>query len=89
MNMPKIKFNDKEAEVPEDANPYETFEKLGIDFSCHNGICGTCKMKVKEGMENINSKTEMEEEFPLSENERLACQCHKLKGDIKIEYDEW
>lgn len=87
--MPKVKINGKEIEVPEGENPYEYFEKMGIDFSCHNGICGTCKVKVLEGMDKINSKTEMEEEFPLDENERLACQCHKLKGDIILEYDEW
>ena len=31
----------------------------------------------------------MEEEFPLNENERLGCQCHRLKGDIEVEYEEW
>jgi len=86
MNMPKITLNGKTAEIPEDTNPYDTFEKLGMDFSCCNGICGTCKMKVNSGMENINKKTEPEEEFPLEDNERLGCQCHKLSGNIEVEY---
>lgn len=87
--MPKITLNRKEIEFGKDENPYSEFEKLGVDFSCHNGVCGTCKMKVLKGMKNINSKTEMEEDFPLEDNERLACQCHKIKGDIVVEYDEW
>ena len=87
--MPKITLNGKEIEVPKGENPYSKFEELGVDFSCFNGICGTCKMKVLKGMENINSKTEMEEEFPLDDDERLACQCHELKGDVEAEYDEW
>ncbi len=87
--MHKITFNEKVAEVPEDTNPYDTLERLGMDFSCFNGICGTCKMKVLEGMENFNPKTEEEREFPLADDERLGCQCHKLNGDVKIEYEEW
>ena len=87
--MPKITVNGKTAEIAEGENPSDTFEKLGMDFSCYNGICGTCKMKVKSGMENINEKTEEEEEFPLEEGERLGCQCHKLTGDIEVEYEEW
>jgi len=87
--MPKITLNGKEIEFPKDENPYSEFEKLGMDFSCHNGVCGTCKMKVLKGMENINQKTEMENEFPLDDNERLGCQCHKITGDIVVEYEEW
>ncbi|MCR4327715.1 MAG: (2Fe-2S)-binding protein [Nanoarchaeota archaeon] len=87
--MPKIILNEKEIDFEEDINPYLEFEKLGVDFSCHNGVCGTCKIKVLKGMENINPKTEMEEEFPLDEDERLACQCHKLKGNVEAKYEEW
>jgi len=87
--MPKIKMNGKEIVVPEGTNPYDKFEKLGVEFGCCNGICGTCKVKVKEGMKNFSPKTEEEEEFPLEDNERLACQCHKLSGDIEVEYVEW
>ncbi|MBS3084302.1 (2Fe-2S)-binding protein [Candidatus Pacearchaeota archaeon] len=87
--MPKIKLNEKETIVKENENPYSAFEKLGVDFNCCDGVCGICKIKVTKGMENINPKTEMEEEFPLNENERLGCQCHRLKGDIEVEYEEW
>ena len=89
MSVNKITFNDKTAEIPDDENPYDTFEKLGMEFSCFNGICGTCKMKVNKGMGNINPKTEEENEFPLDDDERLGCQCSRLKGDIEVEYEGW
>lgn len=89
MFMPKITLNNKKIEFQKGENPYETFEKLGMNFSCFNGICGTCKMRVVNGMENLNPKTEEENDFPLEDDERLGCQCFKLNGDVKVEYDEW
>jgi len=87
--MPKIKMKGKEVTIPKDGNSSSKFEELGIALSCCGGICGTCKIKVLKGMENINPKTEEEMEFQLEKNERLACQCHKIKGDIEIDYEEW
>ena len=70
-------------------SPIKAFEKLGVNFDCHNGICGLCKIKVIEGMKHISSKTSEEDDFPLEKDERLACQCHKITGDIKVENAEW
>lgn len=81
--MPQIILNKKTEKIK--GNPLTAFEKLGIQFSCHTGICGTCKIRIKKGIENINIKSESEEYFPLDQNERLACQCKKIKGDIEIE----
>ena len=80
-------FKDKSCEASE--NTREDFEELGINFDCSNGICGICKVKVLSGMENINSKTEAEEDFPLEDDERLSCQCHKITGDIVVDEAEW
>lgn len=85
--MVKITYDRKSAEVGE--NPIEAFEKLGINFDCKGGTCGLCRIKVLKGMENINPKTEAEENFPLEENERLSCQCHKITGDIEIKNAAW
>lgn len=85
--MAKITFKDKSCEVGE--NTRDDFESLGINFDCQDGICGICKVKVLEGMENINSKTQAEEDFPLEDGERLSCQCHEIKGDIVIDEAEW
>jgi len=83
--MVKIKLDKKSVDLSLDENPIDKFQELGINFSCSSGICGICKIKVKKGMKNINHKTEEEGVFPLGENERLACQCQKIKGDIEID----
>lgn len=105
--MPKIKFvNEKqEIEVPEGANLREEARKVGIEvysgmsrfLNCKGlGMCGTCRVLVKEGMDNLNDKT-FAEKFTLnlhplmmlasigSEDEvRLSCQC-KVNGDCVVE----
>lgn len=85
--MAKIKSGDKELEI--EKSPKDTFEKLGVNFSCESGTCGICRCKIKKGMENINPKTEAEHDFPLDDDERLACQIKEVAGDIEIEYEEW
>ena len=81
----KIKAEGTEQEIEKEENPRRAFENLGVAFSCSNGVCGTCKIKLKKGMENINEKTEEEYDYPLDENERLACQCDRISGDIEFE----
>lgn len=53
------------------------------------GKCTTCKMIVREGIENLTPKGSVEKSFSeqgkLSENERLACQCSFKQ---KIEEDK-
>lgn len=105
--MPKVTFvNDKkEIEVPAGANLREEAMKAGIEIykgpdkylNCRGlGICGTCRVLVKKGMENLSPKT-LREKFdftfhPLGslavidhEDEmRLSCQV-KVNGDCSIE----
>ncbi len=105
--MPKVTFvNEKETiEVEAGSNLRQVALQAGIALyngverylNCRGmGMCGTCKVLVKSGMENLNRKTLMEKAnfsmHPLSllsaighENEmRLACQVH-VKGDCSIE----
>lgn len=89
MTMVKIKLGKNVEEIKSGQNPEAAFEKLGINFSCHNGICGICKVKVLKGEGNINPKTTEEHDYPLVEKERLACQCREIKGDIEIENAEF
>ena len=81
----KLKSEGMEEEIVPSQNPRTAFENLGVAFSCSSGVCGTCKIKVNEGLENINEKTEEEEDYPLRESERLACQCDRISGDIEFE----
>lgn len=101
--MPKINFvaEKREIEVPAGSNLREEARKAGIAVhpgltryvNCFgHGQCGTCKMLVKNGMENLSPKGMMER-FTLfrmlssigHEGEmRLACQC-TVNGDCTIE----
>lgn len=82
--MIKIIANGQEAFLPEGADPLITYSRLGVGFNCRKGECGTCKIRVIKGKENINFLTEQERNFGLLKNERLACQCRELKGDIEF-----
>ena len=101
--MPKVVFvnEKKEIEVPVGANLREEARKAGIEvykglakyLNCFgHGTCGTCRVLVKKGMENLSPKGRMER-FTLwrmlssighEDEMRLSCQCQVL-GDCTIE----
>src|SRR6516165_6631064 len=95
--MPKVTFvnEKKEIEVEQGANLRDAARKAGISvykgldryLNCRGfGLCGTCRVLVKKGMENLSTKSFMEKLnlnlHPMTmlatlghENEiRLACQ---------------
>jgi ferredoxin len=105
--MPKVTFvNEKmEIEVPQGANLRKEARKAGVEvhkgleryLNCRgNGLCGTCRVLVKKGMENLSPRTFMERlnfnAHPLNmlafighEDEmRLSCQV-QVNGDCTIE----
>jgi ferredoxin len=105
--MPKVSFlpEKKEIEVPAGANLRDEAIKAGIrvnfmmgsatlgKLNCFgHGTCGTCKVLVKKGMENLSPKGRWER-FRLAammstighEDEiRLACQT-AVNGDCTVE----
>ena len=101
--MPKVTFikEKKEIEVPEGANLRKEAIKAGIQvykglaryLNCFgHGTCGTCRVLVKKGTENLSPKGRLER-FTLfrmisaigHENEmRLSCQL-QVNGDCTIE----
>ena len=85
--MPKLIFDEEEFELEENAPIAECCEKAGVPFACTEGVCGTCVVVVKEGMENLSSFTQEEEDF-LGEldEERLACQCKIKQGTVKVSF---
>jgi ferredoxin len=105
--MPKVVIvnEKKEIEVPEGSNLRQELMKAGVPvygtveryLNCRGlGLCGTCKILVKKGMENLNPKTFMEKFnlnfHPLTmmarigheEEMRLSCQI-EVRGDCTIE----
>ena len=87
--MGKLIFEDSNEEYEvEDGEPIAAAcEEAGVPFACTEGVCGTCVIEVQEGMENLTSFTQEEQDFLGSlENERLACQCKLKGGCVKISF---
>lgn len=84
--MATLKCDNQEIEVSNGANLQKPGEELGIPFGCTTGICGTCIVEVKEGMENLSERTQEEKDMLLEENERLLCQCKIKNGLVQIKF---
>lgn len=86
--MAKIidKKTKKEEEVKDGSKIKETCKKLGVLFSCENGVCGTCQIHVIKGEENLGPLNEQEKDMGMGDGHRLACQCKIKKGEIEIEH---
>jgi 2Fe-2S ferredoxin len=101
--MPKVTFVKEklELEVPHGANLRDEAMKAGIELytginryvNCFgHGSCGTCRVAVKKGAENLSAKGAMEKltlwrmlsVIGHEQEARLACQCAVL-GDVTIE----
>ena len=86
--MPKI-INSKtqeSEEVKEGERIQEACEKLGVPFSCEDGICGTCMIDIKKGSENLSELTEQEYDLARDKEHRLACQCKINTGNVEIDF---
>lgn len=90
--MPKVTFVTDRlvVEVPKGTSIPDIVDnsKATLAFGCRMGSCGTCRVLVEEGMENLNPKTEAEEELfetftSVGATERLGCQL-KVFGDVKL-----
>jgi ferredoxin len=86
----EIKNEGKTVEVPDGSNLTELEGKCGILFACKAGSCGSCKVKVLEGMENLEAPNEEEkmglETFGSDPSERLLCQAKIKSGKVVVEY---
>jgi ferredoxin len=101
--MPKVNFvsDKKEIEVPQGGNLRKEAMKAGIEvyrgldrlLNCRgNGLCGTCRVLVKKGMENLSPKGKLEKvklatmmsSIGHEDEMRLACQV-QVNGDCTVE----
>ncbi|HPE71950.1 (2Fe-2S)-binding protein [Candidatus Competibacter phosphatis] len=76
--------------VPAGTRVIEISDKLnsGIVYGCREGDCGTCLMKVTQGMENLSEPSALEakilKEHFAGRDTRLACQAQVLGGEIVV-----
>lgn len=75
--------------VPAGSRVIEISDKVnsGIVYGCREGDCGTCLMKVVEGLENLSEPSVLEskilKEHFAGRDFRLACQAQVL-GDVTV-----
>lgn len=82
--MAIIRFEGREAELPDGSPILGACEKLGMPFGCHDGLCGACISTVLRGIENLLPKNDKEIDMDLAENERLPCQCVIIGGLVEF-----
>lgn len=76
--------------IPAGTRIIEVSEKVGsgIIYGCREGDCGTCMTHVESGVENLSEPSVLEskvlKENLAGRNDRLACQCQILGGDVKV-----
>ncbi len=85
--MAKLIVDGEEFELEDNSPIAECCESAGIPFACTEGVCGTCVIEVKKGMENLSKFTQEEEDFLGDlDTERLACQCKIKQGTVELTY---
>lgn len=73
-------------EVPDNTPVIDAAEELGVPFGCRAGVCGTCKVEVTEGGDNLEPRTENEEALGLEGKERCMCQATIKSGEVTIQW---
>ena len=84
--MAEIENESKVVNVNDGESIKEASEELGVLFACQQGVCGTCKIEVLEGSENLSELTEQEQDLGMDNSNRLACQCKIKQGMVRIKF---
>ena len=84
--MAKIIVDDKEAEIEDNKPIKQSCEQLGVTIGCSEGFCGTCRVNILEGGENLAPLNEAEVIMNCTGSERLACQARIKQGTVKIKF---
>ena len=52
--MAKIKAGNREIKVNDGDSIISACEELGVPFGCYEGVCGSCRIKIIKGTENLS-----------------------------------
>ena len=78
-------------EAPEGTSLQAIADAAGADltFGCRTGSCGTCRVRVAQGLEHCSAPGPEERDFlqglQAPPDQRLACQV-AVQGDVAIDY---
>ena len=85
-----VKNTGEQVDVPDGTQLEYLDGKSSVLFACKSATCGSCMVKVLEGMDNLEAPNEAEgtglQAFATDPKHRLMCQCKIKKGEITIEY---
>ena len=84
--MATLIIDGEEHNLPDGSRIDAICEITGIPFCCNSGVCGTCRIEVIEGAENLSELNDEETELGMDRDHRLSCQCRILGGTVKITY---
>ncbi len=84
--MAKVIIDHTPYEVPEGSPIAEVCERAGVPFSCNSGVCGSCRIQILAGAENLDAPTPEEVELGMEGDLRLACQCRIRTGEVSVTY---
>ncbi|NBV42840.1 (2Fe-2S)-binding protein [bacterium] len=84
--MAKLFVNDQEIDLEDGAKIVDAIEEAGVPIGCSNGVCGTCEVEIKSGMENLSDLTDEERDLGMEGNKRLGCQCTINGGTVVLNF---
>ena len=70
-----------------DGGSMENAAEVGVEFGCHNGVCGRCATNIVSGLENLSAPSDAEIDMDLDPNRRLMCQCTITGGTVELDID--
>ena len=86
----EVKNDGAKVQVADGSLLAELDGKCSVLFACKSGSCGSCKVKVTSGMENLEAPNDVEQSglatFGTDPSERLLCVCKIKKGNVTVEY---
>ncbi len=83
--------DDMDVQAPAGTRLLDIATTSGADltFGCKKGTCGTCRVRITEGLKNLSPCAREEQDFLASlgspNTERLACQVRVL-GNVSVDY---
>jgi ferredoxin len=84
--MAKIKSRSQEVSAI-DGGSMEKAAEVGVQFGCHDGVCGKCATVVLSGIENLSERSEAEIDMDLDPERRLMCQCTIKGGTVELDVE--